>query len=110
MLLMVNLFLWEKAASVPVYTILSGYGGMSLNELLDHAMTESYNIRELTAEMNRIFVSTSLIFGFFTKWTFKPSFAESYSLLESMWQQNQIIYTIRKAPLTEKWNKHRRTS
>ncbi|CAO2595592.1 Prl6a1 [Lemmus lemmus] len=56
MLLMLNLFLWEKAASVPVYTILSSYGGMSLNELLDHAKTESYNIRELIAEMHKIFL------------------------------------------------------
>ncbi|XP_038190233.1 prolactin-6A1-like [Arvicola amphibius] len=55
-MLMLNLFLWEKVASVPVYTSFSGYGGMSLNELLDHAMTESYNIRELTAEMHRIFM------------------------------------------------------
>lgn len=61
MLLMSNLFLWEKAASVPV----SGYDGMSLHELLDEAMTESSNIKELTAEMHRIFVSISLIFGFF---------------------------------------------
>lgn len=61
MLWMLNLFLWEKAASVPV----SGYDGMSLHELLDDAMTESSNIKELTAEMHRIFVSISLIFGFF---------------------------------------------
>lgn len=81
MLLMSNLFLWEKAASVPV----SGYDGMSLHELLDEAMTESSNIKELTAEMHRIFVSISLIFGFFffTKWIFKSAFTESYSLPES---------------------------
>lgn len=109
-MLMLNLFLWEKVASVPVYTSVSGYDGMSLNELLDHVVTESNNIRDLTAEMHRIFVSTSLIFGSFTKWTFKPASAESHTLLESTWQQNQIIIAIRKAPLTEKWNKHRRTS
>ncbi|KAK7824728.1 hypothetical protein U0070_020235 [Myodes glareolus] len=49
---MLNFFLWEKALSVPV----SGYDGMSLHELLDDAMTESSNIKELTAEMHRIFM------------------------------------------------------
>ncbi|XP_049998525.1 prolactin-6A1-like isoform X1 [Alexandromys fortis] len=55
-MLLLNIFLWEMVASVPVYTSVSGYDGMSLKELLDHAVTESYNIRNLTAEMHRIFM------------------------------------------------------
>lgn len=67
MLTVLNLLLWERAASVPMHASLIDHDMMSLKDLLDHAVTLSYNITELTTEIQRIFVSTSLIFGSFTK-------------------------------------------
>lgn len=65
--MVLNLFLWEKVASVPMHDILAANGMVSLKDLLDRAITLSYNITELTAETQRMFVSTSLAFGSFTK-------------------------------------------
>ncbi|XP_005066338.1 prolactin-6A1-like [Mesocricetus auratus] len=56
MLMVLNLFLWKKVASVPMHAILPDHEVMSLNDLLDHAITLSYNITELTAETQRIFL------------------------------------------------------
>ncbi|XP_036042768.1 prolactin-6A1-like [Onychomys torridus] len=55
-LLVLNLFLRENVASVPMHARLAGHGKMSVKDLLDRAITLSQNIRELTAEMHRIFL------------------------------------------------------
>ncbi|CAH6804085.1 Prl6a1 [Phodopus roborovskii] len=56
MLMVLNLLLWEKVASVPMHAVLADHGVMSLKDLLDHAITLSYSITELTAETQRIFL------------------------------------------------------
>ncbi|XP_035297614.1 prolactin-6A1-like [Cricetulus griseus] len=56
MLTVLNLLLWERAASVPMHASLIDHDMMSLKDLLDHAVTLSYNITELTTEIQRIFL------------------------------------------------------
>lgn len=60
MLLASNFLLWKNVAPVPMYASLDEYGEMSIYDLLDHVTILSHNVSELTAEMHRIFVSTSL--------------------------------------------------
>ncbi|MEJ1284630.1 prolactin family 6 subfamily a member 1 [Cricetulus griseus] len=61
LLMVLNLFLWEKVASVPMHDILAANGMVSLKDLLDRAITLSYNITELTAETQRMFLDSSSI-------------------------------------------------
>lgn len=104
MLMVLNFFLLEKVTSVPMRAILAGHGMMSLKDLLDHVITLSCNITELTAETQRIFVSTSITFGSFTKWNTKLTDSESYSLLGSVLQQNYITnaYITKKRKIRER--------
>ena len=91
MLLASNFILWNNVASMPMHASLTGYDEMSLYDLLDHAIILSHNVSDLTAEMHRIFVSTSLWFS--GKMGLQASYGRAlwkhidHALLESMLQQ-----------------------
>lgn len=79
MLLMSNILLWENVASVPRHASGAGRGEMSLHGLLDHAIILAHNVTELIAEMNSVFVSTSLWLSIS-----KPDIVELCCLLGNM--------------------------
>ncbi|MEJ1284634.1 prolactin family 7 subfamily a member 2 [Cricetulus griseus] len=87
MLLVSNLLLSEKVASMPMNVSEAGRSEVSLKDLFDNATILSENITKLSTDMRMEFVSTSLVPGFSLKGTSQMMSALHWSLTESIMLQ-----------------------
>lgn len=69
---MSNLLQWDNVSSAPIDDNEIDYGEGSLKALFDHAITLSQTSNDLTMELRKLFVSTSLISGFSAKRALQP--------------------------------------